>query len=328
MRKLLLFISFFAAGSSLLTLHAQNTWLDKAPYGGGIRDEASGFAIGNKGYIFSGNDTGTYYMDMWAWNSDSNVWDEVASYPGGKRMGTESVSLNGFGYAMGGEHPSDCFLSASRLIGGGVCAGTFYSDILRYNPDSNTWMYDTAFPGASRDFAVAVADPDDSTIYYGTGNDNGATFLSDWWAFYTPTHTWKQLTDFPGGQRAFAVGFFANGKIYVGTGNDNDTTNYASNDFWQYTPSADTWLRVADIPGMPIRSASAFSIGNYGYVCLGLNNGGYTSGGWRYNTVNNSWRPIANYGGGMMEDGVAFTIDSNGYVGTGAYNNSVYSQFW
>lgn len=327
MRKLLLLVTLFIAGSFPFTLQAQNTWVNKAPYGGGLRDEASGFAIGSKGYIFSGNDTGTYYMDMWSWNSISNVWAPAAAFPGGKRLGTESVSLNGFGYAICGEHPSNCFLTSGRM-GGGVCAGTFYNDVWKYEPLSDTWVNDTAFPGGSRDFGVAVADPDDSTIYYGTGNNNGATFLSDWWAFYTPTHTWTQMANFPGGPRAFAVGFFANGKIYVGTGDDDDSINYASNDFWQYTPSSNTWVRVADVPGMPLRSASSFSIGNFGYVCLGLNNSSYSSAGWRYNTLTNNWRPIANYGGGTMSDGVAFAIDSNGYVGTGYSGDSTYSQFW
>ena len=78
--------------------------------------------------------------------------------------------------------------------------------------------------------------------------------------------------------------------------------------------------------GIPVRSASAFAIGNFGYVCLGYNNASTTSAGWRYNTVTNTWRPITNYGGGLMYDGVAFTIDSNGYVGTG-YSDSTCGVF-
>lgn len=324
MKRLLFILCFCVQASFLLNLHAQNKWIQKADYGGGARDEASGFAIGNRGYIFSGNDTGNYFMDMWSWSKDSNVWDQAATFPGGYRIGLQSVSLNGYGYVFCGEHPSNCFL----LTGGGVCAGTFYSDVWRYNPTTDTWNSDATFPGAARDFAVAVADPDDSTIYYGTGNDNGGTYLSDWWAFYTPTHSWKQLTGFPGGARAFALGFFAAGKIYVGTGDDGDTSYNATNDVWQYSPSTDTWLKVTDIPGMPLRSASAFSIGNYGYICLGLNDRNYTSGGWRYNPIANSWQPTTNYSGGLMSDGVAFTIDSNGYIGTGIYGSNANSLFW
>ncbi len=326
MRKL--FIVLFIFSVSVFNLSAQNTWLKQAAFGGGLRNYASGFSIGNTGYIFCGTDTGAYFDDVWAWNSSTNVWREMALFTGGERIGTSGVSLNGFGYVLGGEYISLCFLHKS-IARGAVCGGTFYNDIWRYNPDSNVWDELAAFPGSGRDFAVAVADPDDSTIYYGTGNDVGSSFLSDWWAYSIPGNTWKQLSDFPGGQRVNATGFIVNGKIYVGSGNDGDTVYAASNDFWEYTPSTDTWTRIADIPGIPINSASAFSIGNYGYVCLGANNKAYTSGGWQYDPGSDTWTAIANYSGGAMANGVAFTIGSNGYIGTGSSDsNATSSQFW
>lgn len=322
MRKLLFLLFIFVLGS----VNAQNTWLQKADFGGGGRDDASGFAIGNTGYILSGTDTGGYFTDMWAWNSGTNVWNEVAPFPAQKRFGIRSVSFSGYGYVLGGEEPAKCYGPIKRH--GGVCAGTFFADIWRYNPDSNSWLELNPFPGHSRNFAVAMADPDDSTIYYGTGNDNDSAYLSDWWAFYIPGNTWTRLADFPGGQRANAIGFFANGNIYAGTGNDNDPANYATSDFWQYTPSSNSWKQVADVPGIPLRCASAFSINNYGYVCLGIGDTTYTTGGWKYNAASNAWDSIANYGGGFMADAVAFTIGSNGYVGTGSHNGNEYSQFW
>jgi N-acetylneuraminic acid mutarotase len=325
MRKLLLLSFLFTICSLPIALNAQNTWVREADYGGGGRDDASGFAVGNKGYILSGTDTGGYFTDMWAWNSDSNVWRQVASYPGGKRIGTNSVSLNGYGYVLGGEIPASCFLNKRR---GAVCEGTFYNDVWRYNPDSNTWLKLDTFVGIARDFAVAVADPDDSSIYYGTGNNNDSAYLSDWWVYYIPGQKWTQLNSFRGGQRCNGVGFYANGNIYVGTGNDNDTANYASSDIWEYAPSTGNWTRMADVPGIPLRDASAFSLGNFGYVCLGVGDTTYISQGWRYAPASNIWQPIANYGGGIMGDGVAFAIGSYGYIGTGTYDGNDMAQFW
>ncbi|HTA27698.1 MAG TPA: kelch repeat-containing protein, partial [Bacteroidia bacterium] len=304
----------------------QNTWVQKADFAPGGRDDASGFAIGNTGYILSGTDTGGYFTDMWAWNSLNNAWTQVNSYPAKKRIGTKSVSFNGYGYVLGGEEPASCYGPVKTH--GAVCEGTFFKDIWRYNPDSNSWRMIDTFPGLARDFAVAVINPNDSTIYYGTGNDNDTVYLSDWWAFYIPTATWTQLADFPGGQRDNAVSFCIDGKIYVGTGNDNDRTNYATNDFWQYTPSTNSWARIADIPGTPLRCATAFSIGNYGYVCLGVGDTAYTTAGWKYSPADNTWSSIAPYGGYAMTDGVAFTIGSNAYVGTGSHNGDDLSQFW
>ncbi|HTB32477.1 MAG TPA: kelch repeat-containing protein [Bacteroidia bacterium] len=326
MRRLLFLIFFLLFTSSFITLKAQNTWLKKTNYGGGGRDDASGFAIGNTGYILSGTDTGGYFTDMWAWNSQSDAWTQVASYPGGKRIGTKSVSFNGFGYVLGGEEPASCY--GPYKTRGAVCNGTFYRDIWRYDPDSNSWLRIDTFPGLARDFAVAVMDPNDSTIYYGTGNDNDTGYLSDWWSYYIPGHTWTQLADFGGGQRNNAVGFCVNGIIYVGTGDDNDMANYASSDFWQYTPATNSWKRVSDIPGLPLRNASGFAIDSFGYVCLGISDTSYTANGWRYNPATDTWAPIANFGGDIMADGVAFTIGNNGYIGTGSHNGNDLSQFW
>ncbi len=326
MKKILFVLFLLLCCSSATNVYAQNTWLQKANFAPGGRDDASGFAIGNTGYILCGTDTGGYFTDMWAWNSNTNIWTQVSSYPAKKRIGTRGLSFNGYGYVLGGEEPASCYGPVKTH--GAVCEGTFFGDVWRYNPDSNSWLKIDTFPGLARDFGVAVIDPDDSTIFYGTGNDNDTAYLSDWWSFYIPTATWKQLADFPGGQRDNAAAFYANGKIYVGTGNDNDLANYATSDFWQYTPATNSWSRIADLPGLPIRCASAFTIGNNGYVCLGISDTAYTSAGWKYNPADNTWSSIAPYGGYMMADGVAFTIGTNAYIGTGSHNGIDLSQFY
>jgi N-acetylneuraminic acid mutarotase len=187
---------------------------------------------------------------------------------------------------------------------------------------------DTSFPGPARNYAVAVADPANSTIYYGTGNDNGTAFLSDWWAYHVLTHRWTQLRSFQGGPRYSAVGFLLNNCIYIGTGNNSDFINNASNDFWEYSLASGKWKRIADIPGAPLRCASAFALGNYGYVCLGISDTTYTNATWRYDPSSNSWLQIATYPGDLMADGVAFTIGQNGYIGTGGYDGNCLSDFW
>ncbi len=321
MCKQLLLLFLFAFGS----LEAQNTWQKKASFGGGDRGNACGFAIGNTGYILSGTDTGLFFTDMWSWNADSDSWKQVASYPGGNRVGLNSVVCNGSAYVIAGGKPSNCF----GKVGGGVCGLGFFKDIWMYNPEARLWSYiDSSFPGKSRAYAVAVTDPVHEVIYFGTGDDNGTSYLSDWWAFNTKTRTWKIRTNFPGGPRDNAVGFYLNGKIYVGTGNNNDSVNNASNDFWEYTPSTNRWKRIADIPGIPLRCASAFTIGNYGYVCLGIGDTSYTSAGWRYDPSTNSWLKIADYPLGAIANAVAFTIGTNAYIGTGSNNSYYFRDLW
>jgi len=58
---------------------------------------------------------------------------------------------------------------------------------------------------------------------------------------------------------------------YVGLGYNESiggATNYRLTDFWSF--SSDTgWTQLADFPGAARSGASAFSIGNYGYIGTG-----------------------------------------------------------
>jgi len=77
----------------------------------------------------------------------------------------------------------------------------------------------------------------------------------------------------PGLPRYDAVGFGLNGKGYVGTGNYSDpntNSSIALQDFWGYDPAADTWMRQPDFAGGTRYQAVGLSIGNLGYVGLGI----------------------------------------------------------
>ena len=58
-----IFAILFAAGLS--NSHAQDTWIQKADFGGIARFGATGFAIGSKGYLGTGNDFNNLYNDFW-----------------------------------------------------------------------------------------------------------------------------------------------------------------------------------------------------------------------------------------------------------------------
>src|SRR3990170_6969521 len=73
----------------------------------------------------------------------------------------------------------------------------------------------------------------------------------------------------PGGLTE-SSGFAAGGKIYVGTGQWFSTGDRL-NQFWEYNPSTNTWRAVNELPGMARDDASAFSIGDKGYIGTGTN---------------------------------------------------------
>src|SRR5690606_21047736 len=79
---------------------------------------------------------------------------------------------------------------------------------------------------------------------------------------------WPQVADHPGqwyAQASFSIG----GKGYVCTGY-NASQNTAR--LWEYDPATDAWTEKAALPGGARQYASAFAIGDTGYVVGGWNN--------------------------------------------------------
>lgn len=63
----------------------QNTWTQKAAFGGGTRMDTRGFVIGGK--VYMGLGAAGYYTDLrtdlWSFNASANTWTQRANYPPG-----------------------------------------------------------------------------------------------------------------------------------------------------------------------------------------------------------------------------------------------------
>jgi len=80
---------------------ASNTWTRKADYPGDEFYAASGFAIGNKGYVAGGG------SECWEYDPLSNAWKQVAFFQNPRVAGT-AFTLNNRGYyLMGGYTDND-----------------------------------------------------------------------------------------------------------------------------------------------------------------------------------------------------------------------------
>jgi len=103
------------------------------------------------------------------------------------------------------------------------------------------------------------------------------------------------------------------------------------NDFWSWDQLTDTWTQMANFPGAARREASAFSIGNMGYMGMGSGIGAYFTDFYQYNPATNTWLQKAPYSGGPREEATQFSIGAFGYVGTG-YNGAtagvMTNDFW
>ena len=78
------------------------------------------------------------------------------------------------------------------------------------------------------------------------------------------------------------------------------------------------WKKMSDFPGSARTGAVGFSIGDKGYVVLGLGAaGGEYKHLWEYNDVNNAWTKKAEFPGPDRIEAFCFVINNKAYVGGG-----------
>lgn len=132
---------------------------------------------------------------------------------------------------------------------------------------------------------------------------------------------WDKRATFLGQKRARAVAFAIGDYGYVGTG--IDTAEMTHNDLWRFDPSTNSWSQMADMydsnlvmTGSVRRNAVAVTVGNLGYVGLGMDSAQASFGTelndwWAYDAVSNTWELKASYPGGYDW--------TNNYWGAGVY---------
>src|SRR5207248_2082496 len=77
---------------------ANNTWTQKADFGGTGRSYATGFSIGAQGYIGTGMDNSSYRQDFWEWDQASDTWTQKTLFLGNARRSDVGFSIGSKGY--------------------------------------------------------------------------------------------------------------------------------------------------------------------------------------------------------------------------------------
>ncbi|MBK8847629.1 MAG: T9SS type A sorting domain-containing protein [Bacteroidetes bacterium] len=89
-----------------------------------------------------------------------------------------------------------------------------------------------------------------------------------------------------------------------------------------------TWLQMANCPGIARMGASSFSIGTKGYVCAGGDfSSTFFSDVWEYDPILNSWTQKANVPGTGRYRAMAASIGSKGYL-CGGYNGTTFNDLY
>src|SRR5436190_5359444 len=107
--KICIFAILLAAGLS--NSHAQDTWTQKADFGGTARTNAVAFSIGSKGYIGTGFDANFAFLkDFWEYDPATDSWTQKADFGGTARANAVAFSIGTKGYIGTGSEGSPPFL--------------------------------------------------------------------------------------------------------------------------------------------------------------------------------------------------------------------------
>lgn len=123
-----------------------------------------------------------------------------------------------------------------------------------------------------------------------------------------------------GQPRSVASAFVLDGEGYAICGLDTDgfRRKVYSYTYWQDDWDDEGSLGGENGDGLERGSASAFAVGNKGYVCLGQGvTNPFFKDLWELDPVTNAWTQKANFIGSARRQGIGFAIDSVGYVGLG-----------
>jgi N-acetylneuraminic acid mutarotase len=293
---------------------ATNAWTQKANFGGTPRNGATGFSIGNRGYIgiggyFDSSHNFLYLNDFWEYNPATNAWTKKADFGGMARYQATGFNIASKGYIGTGNSFDD---NGYHI----------YKDFWEYNPATNAWTQKADFGGGERSGATAFSIG--SKGYIGTGS-----YGTDFWEYDPATNAWTQKADFGGSGTSGATGFSIGTKGYIVTGYVQ--VGYKNN-FWEYDPATNAWTQKANFGGTQRIGATSFSIGSKGYIGTGYDFEGYKNDFWEYDPTTNAWTQKADFGGTARADATGFSIGSKGYIGTGETGQIYYqdgtSDFW
>lgn len=175
------------------------------------------------------------------------------------------------------------------------------------------WISKGVVPFGHRNAALSFTIGEN--IYIGGGEIKDKT-TKDFWKFNTFDETWTCVADIPH-EDVGGISFSLNGKGYLGLGSERgNVPKYFRNDFYEYQPLENQWVKKKDYPGLGRVDVSSFVINNEGYVGLGFGNT-YCKDFYRYNPIRDKWIKMSDFSGGPVSGALGVSTGSKGFIVTG-----------
>jgi len=241
------------------------TWTRKSDFPGKGRVGAIAEVVDGKAYIGLGYNSGqdvyatdtVAFPDFWMYNPVDNSWTKKADFTKRTPDGDAPVvSCLSFVY----QHWIYVFSLGVKNYK--------FSDVWRYDTQTDTWEQMSDFPGEKR--AVGVSCTDGKRYFFGTGYYGYN--LNDWWEYFPESDTWKQRKKMPDAGRINGLAFSVKNRFFVATGRrygGTVTTGFLHNEIMEYDALKDVWYKRGNIPTAGRENAIAFVVGNNAYIGFG-----------------------------------------------------------
>lgn len=282
-------------------------WVTGTVFDGSPRSSAISFTIGNYGYAGTGYDGDDYLKDFWRYNIDGGYWEQLEDFPGAARSSASAFAIGNNGY-----------------VGTGYDGINYLKDFYKYSTTDAAWVTVplNEFPGTARRGALGFGSG--SYGYVGTGYDTTGD-KKDFFKYDPATDSWTEIYGFGGNKRHDGSSFTIGSLVYMGFGSSNDINQ---KDFWVFDTGSETWTRLRDLDykdsySLTRTGATAFAIGNYGYIC-----GGDKATVWEYDPAADLWQDKTQFEGASRQDAIAIYNGARAFIALGKYGNSYYDDMW
>lgn len=249
-------------------VHAQ-TWQTLTPFPNLERDDAVAFAIGQNGYLVTGNHNGFGESNrLWIYHTPTDSWSEGATFPGEPRQYASTFTFGPFAYLIGGISQNNVPLN----------------DVYRYNSLTDQWDSLPIFPGLPHWSSATVSFPDAGYLFGGT---TLSSTLNQAWKFDFVQETWTVLENLPAIGKRDLFAFTSGNDIYIGGGfSINPIVFY--NEMVVYHTQTGTYDNSVPYPNQGIGYSCACNYKGGGVVVGGNHsNGTLTNEAWYFD--GNQW---------------------------------------
>lgn len=299
--KFSLYLSFLVIGVLLSSCGGNSPgpssthWTQQANFPSGFFSLSDPtFVIGTKAYVMNVNHT------FWEYDQTTNKWTQK------KNFSVASDKDYAFAFSLGQKGYIGC---------GGEAVNT--TDFWIYDPASDTWTKKTDFPGGKRYAARALII--NGKAYVMSGEQSSTGYMQDVWEYDATGDQWAKKANMPALGRRDGIAFAIGDKGYFGSGYNGYQTDPILNDFWEYTPATDSWVKKKDFSGVARYTQVSFSVGTMGYMGTGFESAqpNAMQDFWQYNPATDTWTQLENIGKSIRYNAVSFVIGNTAYVGSG-----------